>query len=417
MSQSSHQICLSGAARRTRPQIGLDWLSGLVILALFMALWPARADEPADLYQQMYIFIQQADALDASGQTGPALAKYREAQAVLQNLKKENPIWNPQAVSYRFNYLAGKIAALAEKAARPATGGPTAGSQEAQPEAKPASAASAPQAKLLEAGAEPRKVLRLHPQPGDKQTMSLTMRIAMDIQAGQAPSQSIKMPTIRMTRDTTVKSVSPAGDILYDVVMGDAEVAAEEGANPQIVQALKSAFSGFKGLSGSATTSDRGFGKGTEMKTPAGSDPQLRQVVDQMRDSFARLSVPLPEEAVGPGARWEVKMPLKSQGMTIDQTTAYQLVSIEGDRVTVKDTVEQRASNQKIQNPALPGLVLDLTKMVGKGSDDMALDLTRLLPRERTSTLVYELVMEMNVGGQKNPVTMKTAMDLRFEGK
>jgi hypothetical protein len=55
--------------------------------------------------------------------------------------------------------------------------------------------------------------------------------------------------------------------------------------------------------------------------------------------------------------------------------------------------------------------------MVGKGSDDMALDLTRLLPRERTSTLVYELVMEMNVGGQKNPVTMKTAMDLRFEGK
>jgi hypothetical protein len=153
------------------------------------------------------------------------------------------------------------------------------------------------------------------------------------------------------------------------------------------------------------------------MKTPAGSDPQLRQVVDQMRDSFARLSVPLPEEAVGPGARWEVKMPLKSQGMTIDQTTAYQLVSIEGDRVTVKDTVEQRASNQKIQNPAMPGLVLDLTKMAGKGSDDMVLDLTRLMPRERTSTLVSEVVMEMNVGGQKNTMTVKTAMDLRFEGK
>ncbi len=382
-----------------------------------MALCPARAEDPADLYQHMYILIQQADALDASGQSGPALAKYREAMTVLQNLKKEDPSWNSQAVSYRFNYLAGKIAALSEKAAKPATGSPTPGSQEAQPEAQPASAASAPQAKFLEAGAEPRKVLRLHPAPGDKQTLSLTMKIAMDIQAGQTPSQSMKMPTIRMTMDATVKSVSPEGDILYDMTMGNVDVAGEADANPQIVQLMKSAFSGFKGLSGSATMSDRGFVKGTEMKTPAGSDPQLRQVVDQMRESFARLSVPLPEEAVGPGAKWEVKMPLKSQGVTIDQTDAIQLVSVEGDRVTVKETIEQRASNQKIQNPALPGSTLDLTKMVGKGNSEVVFDLTGLLPREGTSALVSELVMGMNVGGQKNTMTMKQAVDLRFEGK
>ena len=110
-------------------------------------------------------------------------------------------------------------------------------------------------------------------------------------------------------------------------------------------------------------------------------------------------------------------MPVKSEGMTIDQTATYQLVSIEGNRVTVKAAIEQQASNQKIQNPAMPGLIVDLKKMSGKASGDAAFDLTRLLPRERTSTLVYELVMEMNVGGQKNPVTMKTAMDLRFEGK
>jgi hypothetical protein len=365
----------------------------------------------------MYILIQQADSLDAGGQTGPALAKYREAQTVLQNLKKENPTWNTQAVSYRFNYLAGKIAALSEKAARPATGGPTAGSREAQPEAKPTSAGSTPQAKLLEAGAEPRKVLRLHPQPGDKQTMSLTMKIVIDLQAGGMPGQSMKIPAIRTTTDTTVKSVSPDGDILYDVIMGNADVAQEADANPQIAQALKSAFSGFKGVSGSGTMSGRGFVKATQMKTPAGSNPQLGQVVDQMIESFAGLSVPLPEEAVGPGARWEVKMPVKSGGMTIDQTSAYQLVSVEGDRVTVKYTVEQRASNQKIQIPALPGLTLDVAKMTGKGSGDMALELTQLLPREGTSALVADVVMEMNVGGKKTTMTMKQAVDLRVEGK
>jgi hypothetical protein len=383
-----------------------------------MALWPARADDPADLYQRMYILIQEADSLDASGQGGPALARYREAQTVLRDLKKENPIWNAQAVSYRFNYLAGKIAALTEKAAKPATASPPPELQQPQPEARPIPAASKSRAKLLDAGAEPRKVLRLHPQPGDKQTLSVTIKTAMDIQAGQTPGQRMKMPTIRMTRETTVKSVSPEGDILYDATISNADVAEEAGANPQIAQVLKSALSGLKGTSGSGTTSDRGFVKETGTKTAASSDPQLRLFIDQMGETFARFQeVPLPEEAVGPGARWEVKMPVKSQGMTIDQTTAYELVSIEGNRVTVKDTVEQRAANQKFQSRIMPGLPLDLTKMVGKGSDDIALDLTRLMPRQGTSALVSEAVVEMNLGGQKNSVTVKTTVDLRFEGK
>jgi hypothetical protein len=416
MSKSSDQKPLSGAAARRRPELA-KWLSGLVILALLMASWPARADDPEDLYQRMYILIQQADSLDASGQSGPALAKYREAQSVLRHLKEENPKWNTDAVGYRSNYLAGRIAALAAKAAKPATGGPTGGSQEAQPDAKPSSAVSALQARVLEAGAEPRKVLRLHPQAGDKQTLSLTMKISTDIQAAGMPGQTMKLPAIKMTMDTTVKSVSAEGDILYDMTMGNAEVAGEADANPQIAQLLKSAFSGFKGLSGSGTTSDRGFGKGTEMKTPAGADPQLRQVVDQVRESFGQLSVPLPEEAVGPGARWEVKMAVKAQGMTIDQTSVYQLVSIEGDRVTVKGTVEQRASNQKIQNPAMPGLTFDLTKMAGKGSGDMVFDLTRFLPGEGTSTFTSETVMGMNAGGQKTTLTTKTTQNVRIEGK
>ena len=320
-------------------------------------------------------------------------------------------------MAYRSDYLAGKIAALTEKAARPAAGGPSPGSQPGQPEAKAPAAASTHAAKLLEAGTEPRQVLRLHPQLGDKQTVSLTLKMGLDLRMGQTPSQAMKMPTMRMSMDTTVKSVSPEGDILYDVVMGNANVEEEADANPQLVQVLKSAFSGFKGLPGSGAASDRGFTKGIEMKAPAGSDPQLRQVVGQMSESFARLSVPLPEEAVGPGARWEVKMPVKSGDMTLEQTAAYQLISLEGNRVTVKDTLQQEASNQKIHNPAMPGLMVDLKKMSGKGSGDVTFDLTRLLPQEGTSVFLSESVMEVDMGGQKNAMTVKTTANVRLEGK
>jgi len=417
MSKSNHPMCLAGGSSSRRSRIDVRWVSGLAILALLMAWRPVRADDPGDLYQRMYALIQQGDSLDAGGQTSAALDKYREAQTVVQRLKQEEPQWNKDAVAYRSNYLAEKIAALTEKAARPAAGGSSPDSQPGQPEAKPPAAASTHAAKLLEAGTEPRQVLRLHPQLGDKQTVSLTLKIGLDLRIGQTPSQAMNMPSIQMSMDTTVKSVSPEGDILYDVVMGNASVAEEADANPQIAQVLKSAFSGFKGLPGSGAVSDRGFTKGIEMKAPAGTDPQLRQAVGQMSESFARLFVPVPEEAVGPGARWEVKMPVKSGDMTIDQTAAYQLVSLEGNRVTVKDTVQQEASNQKIHNPAMPSLMVDLKKMSGKGGGDVAFDLTRLLPREGTSLFVSESVMEVDMGGQKNAMTVKTTANVRLEGK
>jgi hypothetical protein len=65
----------------------------------------------------------------------------------------------------------------------------------------------------------------------------------------------------------------------------------------------------------------------------------------------------------------------------------------------------------------MPGLTLDLTKMTGKGSGDLAFDLTRLLPGEGTCAFISEAVMEMNVGGQKNAMTTKTTLNLRVEGK
>ena len=120
-------------------------------------------------------------------------------------------------------------------------------------------------------------------------------------------------------------------------------------------------------MSGTGTISSRGFSKGIEFKAPPGADPQTRQIMDQMKDSFASLAAPLPEEAVGPGAKWEVRMPIKSQGMTIDQTATYELVSIEGESLTTKSTITQHAANQKIENPAMPGLKVDLTKMTGNG--------------------------------------------------
>ena len=103
--------------------------------------------------------------------------------------------------------------------------------------------------------------------------------------------------------------------------------------------------------------------------------------------------------------------------MTIDQTTAYQLVSIEGERLTAKSTIIQSAANQKIQNPAMPGLKFDLVKMSGNGAGETTIDLAQLLPAKGTVDSHSELSMAMNTGAQKQTITMKMDLNLRLETK
>jgi hypothetical protein len=417
MSKISSQSCFTGAASQGQVRLNRNWLSTLLVLALLLGSWPAWADEPDDQYMLIYNLIQQADDLATSGKPTPAKAKYQEAKTALTNFQKEYPYWNAKLVAYRMNYVVGKLTALAQKRPATAGGGAATIDQAATSEATAAAAASTMQVKLLEAGAEPRKTLRLHPSPGDKQTLVLTMKMTMETQMGGAGAPAMKLPAIKMTMDVAVKGVSDNGEITYEIVTGDTTVSDEPGVMPQLAETFKTAVARVKGMSATGTMSSRGLSPGMEFQAAAGTDQQARQFMDQMKGSFAQVAAPLPEEAVGPGARWEVKRPIKSQGMTIDQTTTYELVSLEGERLTAKSAVVQHAANQKIQNPAMPQLKVDLTKMTGKGTGELTLELAKLLPVTGTSQAHSETSMTVNMGGQKQATTTKLDVDLQFEAK
>jgi hypothetical protein len=406
MSNTSSQACFTGATVTGQIHIHLRWLTSLLILALLLGVWPARADGPDDEYLQIRNLIQQADELNTSGKAEPAKAKYQEAKAALTTFRQNYPDWNVKLVTFRLNYVVQKVAALTQKP-------PTAESSDTAA----ATQTSASPVKLFEAGAEPRKVLRFHPKPGDKQTLAMTMKMAMATKIGEMEPPAMKLPAIKMTLEATVKEVGANGDITYELVISDTGISDEPGVAPELAEALKSAFVGMKGLSGSGTTSSRGVSKGLEFKAPANSNPQARQFVDQMKEFYTQLAVPMPEEAVGSGAKWEVKMPVKTQGMTIDQSANYEIVSLEGEGLKTKSTIVQQAANQKIQNPAMAGMKVDLTKMTGKGTGERTFDLANLLPTAGTGVVHTEASMAMNMGGQKQAMTMKKDVDVRFETK
>jgi hypothetical protein len=418
MCKLSNQVSIIGSAVRKQVRANSTWFSGLLVLTILLGSCPpARADLGDEQYLQIYNLIQQADDLNSSGKAALAKAKYQEALAELKSFKQDYPSWNVKLVAFRLNDLAQKLAALSEKPRAAAGDGAGTNAPGSNADANAITSSSTTQAKLLEAGAEPRKVLRLHPSPGDKQTLTLTMKMAVETTMGGMQGQAMKLPAMTMIMDVTVKDVSGQGDITYELVMGGVNVADDPAGTPQLAELMKAALGGAKGMSGTGTVSSRGLTKGMEFKVPPGADAQTRQVMDQMRESFSSMAAPLPEEAVGPGARWEVRMPIKSQGMVIDQTTTFELVSIEGEHVTTKRTFAQRAANQKIESPAMPGLKVDVNKMIGTGTGQGMFDLGKLLPSEGTMDLHSETDMAMNMGGQKQAISTKLDLNVRLESR
>jgi hypothetical protein len=388
----------------------------VAIVALIAGLLPTRVQGQDDDYLKIHALIQRADLLNDTKQTNSALPKYKEAQVALRNFQANNPNWNKRIVSYRMNYLSAKIAALKPPSTEAAEESVSANRTASRP-----GNASTTQVKLLNPGSEPRKILRLHSEAGSKQTLDMIMKMVMEMKADETPVQSLPIPAITMSMDVTTKSVSAEGDITYEMVFGDTTVADDTNVPPQMVQAMKASVAGLKGMTGTGIISSRGVNKKVDLKMQGNADPQLSQVMDQMKESFNQFSATLPEEAVGSGAKWEIKMPVKSQGMTIDQVTTCELVSMDGDRVEMKNTVNQHAANQKIQSPAMPGLKVDLTSMSGNATGTSVFDLSQLLPVQSQINTHNDMVMGVNGGNQKQSMNMKMNMkidmDLQLKSK
>src|SRR6185312_4937099 len=92
----------------------MKYLAALVGLALlaFAPLQASAQSTPDDQYISIYNQIQQADSLQAAGQTSQALSGYTQALQQLQKFQKVYPDWNQRVVNFRINYLSQKVTSL-----------------------------------------------------------------------------------------------------------------------------------------------------------------------------------------------------------------------------------------------------------------------------------------------------------------
>jgi hypothetical protein len=196
-----------------------------------------------------------------------------------------------------------------------------------------------PTIKLIEPGKEPRQVLRLKAKPGDTETVVMRIEMNNEMEMGGTRRAMPKNPPAAITTRVVIDSVGPEGDIHCTVT---------------IVRAEAAALAGMYGLTYKMVVSDRGFVRSFDMLSAKPTNPTVGQWVKNVSDSFSKTSMPLPEEPVGVGAKWQSEGPLTSNGLTIDQSATYTLVSRTSGAFGVESDVKQSAKAQEIKNPMNP---------------------------------------------------------------
>ena len=256
---------------------------------------------------------------------------------------------------------------------------------------------------LVTPGSASRKQLRYAIPAAQKSRLEMAMTMAMTMNMAGMPVP-MNLPVMRMSIDLAVTSVAPNGDISYDLEFTGVTV--DGSAGDPIAAAMQTAAAGITGIRGAATVTSRGVPKSAKIATESVTDPQIRQIFSQMSSSIENLSMPFPEDAVGPGARWEVRQTISANGLVLFQKADFDLVSVDGPAVTLKVKTEQTAPPQPISNPGLPeGAETSLERLSGAGTGTVVIRLDSLVPTSELDSTT-STVMTINMGGQTQSVSV-----------
>lgn len=268
-----------------------------------------------------------------------------------------------------------------------------------------------PDVVVSEAGAEPRRALRYDLAAMQPQTMVMTMDISMTM-GGMMGNQTQVMPRLRMTMPMT--DVRTEGEhLVVNYALDGMEALEREGVMPQLVPMMQEALSAIGTMSGSLTLDNRGALIDSTFDL-TGADPAVAAQMQSMQDSMQQMTVPLPEEAVGVGARWTVDTQVEASGMSVNQRATYELTALTETTATMSVTLTQSAGSQPIEDPSLPpGMTVTLDSLETTGTGTMQLNFSRLVP---TSSMTMSSSMSMSMsdpsGGTMPPMTIVNDMAL-----
>ena len=262
--------------------------------------------------------------------------------------------------------------------------------------------------KLLDAGgAEGRLPLRYKFKVGHSEPMVMRMKMAMEMEVPGMGTQKVDMPVMVMRMTTTLRSVEADGSAKLSFSIDKADV--EPGGNPMVAAQIKTLLEKFSGIKGEYGITSRGITTDTKVDMSGVTDPQVKKTMLQMRQSMEQASSPLPVEAIGVGARWEVRQLVSADGMKVRQRVEYKLTARNGDIADLETILSQEADKQTISTPEMNGVTAELESYQAKGTGVLKTNLAGLVP---TGSMQLKNNVVMSAQGQKMVMGLEMKVEL-----
>lgn len=221
---------------------------------------------------------------------------------------------------------------------------------------------------LLQPGDAPRHRVRYAlPNAASPATpTTLPLRLALDFTA-TSNGQPMKLPLPPLS---LIIAATPKPDTLTLAVQ---RVEIADGAPPHLAELLRA----LTGLSGERPFSARGLPPTSTPLFPPPTTAALGPLLEGFSQAMEQLIVPLPDEPIGPGARWLQRLPVTQHGVTFEQLTTWTLVARTDGALSLAYTVELRLgdSPERRLSPPKSPLEGSVESVDGRGTGTVMLAL------------------------------------------
>jgi hypothetical protein len=246
---------------------------------------------------------------------------------------------------------------------------------------------------LAEAGSVPRAVRRYRPTAGavDRFTFHGTQGNRLDIPVPISPltvrDQDVSLRVARVEED---------GRFVLEWSLGAPRAGRGEGIPDGQVESEQTVYDAMGDFAGTSTLTARGEVLEARIEAKKELPPELARQVPAYADTLRAVEIVLPAEPIGVGAVWDVTSAASFLDMRYQQTTTFEVVSVEGTRLRLKFRTTTGAPPQTFHPPGAPeGTSVEIVSFRTAGEGTALIDVSRPYPVEWTAKQEIAFVFEI----------------------
>ena len=267
----------------------------------------------------------------------------------------------------------------------------------------------APQLELVDPGTEPRHRLARAPTPGTTEPITVTLDSTTHLRADGQALPEIVSPTLSLKGRIEIDDVRDDAIVVRHLV-DEVAIADDSTAPALLVQQLVAAKPAFASYRATLTLDPRGGLREGSVEVPAEAGAAATQLLHQLTDSLVQSQVPLPQAAVGTGAKWTAVSRVEQGQMAVRQQVDYELTKIEGTRLLLTATVKQSLLDTHVAVPGMPGTKAKVELFRSTGHGTIELDTAHVVPTDCRLQLTVKMVMEAGGGQQEIDLTLQASV-------